>query len=213
MGFQNILFDLDGTLTDSGPGIINSVAYALDKMGIDFDRNNLSRFVGPPLWDSFEIFCGLTKTEADQAVSCYREYYADRGIFENTVYPGIVELLDNLTQSGKSLFVATSKPEHFAKIVLDHFDLSKYFQFIGGSEMGGGRATKSEVITYVLEKGKINAADSVMVGDREHDIIGAKANNLKSIGVLFGYGSKEELLKAGADYICGTADEIFRFVQ
>lgn len=212
--FDIVLFDLDGTLTDSGLGITNSVKYALGKYGIEVaDRSELFRFIGPPLVDSFQLFYGFSPEEALEITHVYREYYSTKGIFENEVYDGIEELLKKLNENGKRVIVATSKPEPFAKRILDHFGLSQYFEYIAGSNMDETRSTKAEVIEYALEScGITDLSKAVMVGDREHDIIGAKKIGMKSIGVLFGYGDREELRKAGADYIAATASEIFDII-
>lgn len=214
MKFNTILFDLDGTLTDPGIGITNSVMYALDKYGITVsDRRQLFCFIGPPLWESFERFYGFSETDAKRAVEYYREYYRVTGIFENTVYDGIDALLASLENSSKTLLVATSKPEIFAEQILEHYDLAKYFSFIGGSELDGARVNKHEVIRYALEMaGVTDLTTTVMVGDREHDILGAKTMGIASVGVLFGYGSRREFENAGADFIAETVDDLRRIL-
>jgi len=212
--FNTILFDLDGTLTDPGIGITNSVMYALDKYGITVsDRRQLFCFIGPPLWESFERFYGFSETDAKRAVEYYREHYRVTGIFENTVYDGIDALLASLENSSKTLLVATSKPEIFAEQILEHYDLAKYFSFIGGSELDGARVNKHEVIRYALEMaGVTDLTTTVMVGDREHDILGAKTMGIASVGVLFGYGSRREFENAGADFIAETVDDLRRIL-
>ncbi len=208
--YQTILFDLDGTLTDPGIGITNSVQYALKRYGIAVnDRTELYKFIGPPLIESFMCFYGFSREKAKEAVGVYREYYGEKGIFENRVYEGIPELLEGLKEAGCRLLVATSKPEFFAEKILRHYDLEKYFLFTAGSTMEKTRTRKSEVIRYALTSCGIKADDAVvMVGDREHDIIGAKEAGLSSIGVLFGYGTREELEQAGADHIAADTKEI-----
>ena len=210
MTYQFILFDLDGTLTDPAVGITNSVMYALKKYDIEVsDRSELYPFIGPPLWESFEKYYGFTKEESKKAVEYYREYFKDRGIFENFVYDGIEDLLKELKDNGKTLIVATSKPEVFAKQIMAHFDLAKYFTYIAGSNLDGTRVKKQEVIQYALESCSINdLSKAIMIGDREHDIIGAKGVGIASIGVLFGYGDRNELEKAGSDFIVDTVAEI-----
>lgn len=214
MHYDNILFDLDGTLTDPAMGITNSVMHALKKYGIEVsDRSELYKFIGPPLTDSFERYYGFSKSEAVTAVEYYREYFKDIGIFENKVYEGIPELLARLSDKGKTIILATSKPSVFAKRILEHFDLAKYFSFVSGSLLDGTRVRKDEVIQYALTGCNItDKSGTVMVGDREHDIIGAKKCGIQSIGVLFGYGSREELEAAGADYIAASVDEILRII-
>lgn len=206
-----ILFDLDGTLTDPMVGITSSVQYALRKFDIIEDNLwNLTPFIGPPLTDSFMRFYSFTKEQAQQAVSYYREYFAPKGKFENEVYEGIPEMLADLKEAGYFLAVATSKPEVFARDILEHFELMKYFDFVGGALLDG-RFDKAEVIAYVLEHVPAKREEIVMVGDREHDIIGAKKNQLHSIGVLYGYGDEEEHKKAGADDIVATVEELRRY--
>lgn len=208
--YQYCLFDLDGTLTDSEPGIVNSVIYALKKNGIEeTDRIKLRKFIGPPLIESFREMYGFTKEQAKQTVQWYREYYSDQGMFENSVYEGIRQLLVQLKAEGRILIVATSKPEKFARIILEYFDLAKYFDLIAGAGMDEKRTHKDEVIAYAMERMDIRDKEKViMIGDREYDVIGAKKNGVRSMGVLFGFGSRKELETAGADYIAETPEEI-----
>lgn len=208
--YDVILFDLDGTLTDPGIGITNSIMYALEKYGIEVkDRSELYKFIGPPLEGSFMRYYNMTEKEAERAVSLFREYFSDRGIFENSLLPGIRELLSALRSGGKTIALATSKPGEFAKRILSHFDIDKYFDFVSASELDGTRVDKGEVIAYAIERLKItDKRNVVMVGDRSYDIKGANANGIDSVGVLFGYGSREELTEAGAVYIAQNADEL-----
>ncbi len=208
--YDIFFFDLDGTLTDSSLGITNSVIYALRKFGIEeTDRKKLYSFIGPPLTVSFEKFCGFSKEQTAKAVEYYREYYRDRGIYENRVYDGMEEVLKELKNRGMSLVVATSKPEPFARQIIDHFHLARYFDYVAGMELNGGRGTKEEVIRYGLAACNITDKSRVlMVGDREHDVIGAKAAGIDCLGVLYGFGTREELIKAGADYLAETVEEI-----
>lgn len=212
--YDFIFFDLDGTLTDPGLGITNSVMHALKKYGIEVeDRTSLYKFIGPPLIDSFEKYFGFSHEEAVKSVDYYREYYKDKGIYENAVYDGVEELLKSLREKGKKIILATSKPEPFAKEILRHFDIEKYFLFAAGSTMSETRTNKAEVIEYALsECGITDKTAVVMVGDREHDIIGANKNGIDSIGVLFGYGSREELKTAGATYIAETVADIEKYI-
>ncbi len=209
-----ILFDLDGTLTDPEEGITNSVAYALGRFGIPVEnRKSLDVFIGPPLDDSFMEYYGFDREKALRAISVFREYFRDRGIFENVVYPRIPEMLDGLKKSGKTLILATSKPEVFAVRILDRFGLSQYFTVVTGSLLDNTRTDKHEVIEAALEKaGVTDRTRAVMVGDREHDIIGAKKSSLASVGVTYGYGSREELAQAGADLICRTPEEFTKIM-
>ena len=203
-----ILFDLDGTLTDPMMGITKSVQYALKKHGIiEEDLWNLTKFIGPPLMDSFQRYYGFSEEEARQAVVDYREYFAPTGKFENVVYNGIPEMLQALKEQGFVLAVATSKPEVFAKDILVHFDLEQYFDFVGGALLTG-RTDKAEVIAYVLEHLGVEKQNVIMVGDREHDIIGAAKNQLDSVGVLYGYGDRAEHETCGAGWIVETVEEL-----
>ncbi|PWJ51887.1 HAD family hydrolase [Faecalicatena contorta] len=209
MEIKTVLFDLDGTLTDSGTGITNSVNYALKKYGMEVENpSKLRHFIGPPLKEQLRVHCGISEEESNQAVAYYREYYTEKGIFENEVYEGIPELLQALKSAGKTVIMATSKPEKYAKIIADHFNISQYFDFIGGSLMDGTRTKKSEVIEYALKECKIQDREStLMIGDRRYDIQGAKELNIHSMGVLYGYGTREELESAGADIIIKTPGE------
>ena len=212
--YHTILFDLDGTLTDSGPGITNSVAYALKKWNIEEkDINVLRKFVGPPLDASFAKYYGFSKEKCVQAIQYYREYYLTKGIYENQVYDGMEELLKWLRDTGRRAIVATSKPEPSAIHVLEYFHMDSYFDIIAGATMDGSRVEKSDVIRYALDRADIrDLSGVVMVGDRENDIQGAKANGLDSIGVLYGYGSREELEEAGAMQIAETVEDLRRCI-
>lgn len=205
-----ILFDLDGTLTDPGIGIIKSVQYALHKCGIEVDHtDDLCRFIGPPLRESFKVYYGLSDMGTEKAVENYREYFSKKGIYENTIYDGITDMLQKLKAAQKIMIVATSKPTVYAEKILEYFNIDKYFTFIGGSELDGRRSKKSEVIQYAVDKNNISDLNEViMVGDREHDIIGAKEMGILSVGVLYGYGNYNELKKAGADFIVSSVEEL-----
>ena len=211
MSAEYVLFDLDGTLTDPGLGITNSVAHALAHFGITVtDRTRLYRFIGPPLMDSFMEYYGFTEEQAQTAVKVYREYFAERGWAENTVYEGIETLLAELTAAGKTLLVATSKPQVFAERILHHFGLARYFTHICGVALQAPRGySKADVIREALAKaGVTDYSTAVMVGDRHHDIDGAKAVGLPSIGVLYGYGDRAEHEAAGADAIAESVDAL-----
>lgn len=210
-----ILFDLDGTITDPFLGITKSVAYALKYFNIEVnDLNELKVFIGPPLVDSFMQYYHLNHEQALVAVEKYREYFKDTGIFENKVYEGMEEFLTKLVQDGYKLALATSKPNVFAKRILEHFNLDHYFIGVYGSELDGTRSKKGEVITYALNHLNITNDDAViMVGDRLHDIIGAHENNLKAIGVLYGYGSLEEMQLHQADYIVKDLKELYETLK
>lgn len=209
-----ILFDLDGTLTDPALGITNSVMYALRKLGAPVEeRSFYYRFIGPPLLDSFARYCGFSPEKSREALRLYREYFSDKGIYENTVYEGIPALLRDLQSAGYKPVVATSKPELFAKQIFDHFDMTKYFSFIGGADMEETRATKDAVIRYVLGNIGNPAPDKcLMIGDREYDVRGARACNMDAVGVLYGYGSREELTAAGAWRIAESVADLRRIL-
>lgn len=205
-----ILFDLDGTLTDPMVGITKSVQYALRAYGIEEpDLRALCPFIGPPLKDSFMNYYGFSETQAQEAIGKYREYFGVTGIFENQVYDGMEEMLRRLKADGRHLLVATSKPEEFAERILEHFHLRQYFDHVCGASMDEKRVKKGEVIAYALETaGLEDPAEAVMVGDREHDVIGARENHMDCVGVLFGYGSREELEAAGAVTTVATVEEL-----
>ncbi|MBP8314826.1 HAD family hydrolase, partial [Clostridium neonatale] len=208
--FKYILFDLDGTITDSGEGITKAVQYALKHFGINVeDINELKKFVGPPLRDSYMKFYNFDEEKATEGIKVFREYYEEKGMFENSLYDGIVDVLKALKKSGKELIVATSKPEVHAKKILEHFNVDKYFTIIAGADFEETRVKKGDVIKYALDNFRntlndnevLNLSQVIMIGDREHDIIGAKENNIKAIGVLYGYGDVVELTQARASYI------------
>ncbi len=208
--YDYILFDLDGTLTDPSEGITHSVEYALNRLGIEVSsRNELLKFIGPPLSVGFKEFYGLSDEASDRAVEYYREVFSAEGLFENEVYPGVTKMLETLKESGKRLAVATSKPEKFTLRILKHFDLAKYFDFVAAATLDATRNSKESVIKYALES--LNPSDLgrvVMVGDRKYDIEGARLNGIASVGVLYGFGSKEELEAVGASHTVETVEEL-----
>ena len=206
--YDTLLFDLDGTLTDSAPGILNCARHALKTMGRP-EPENMLRFVGPPLIDSFLEFCGMNDEDAHEAVRLYRERYGDVGLFENAVYEGIPEMLEALGKAGYRMAVATSKPEVFAARILDKFGLAKYFEFIGGGLVNGVRNEKDEVIEYVLEQlGQPDRSGVLMIGDRKFDVIGARQTGLDCMYALWGYGGREEAEESEALYISETPQEL-----
>ncbi|MBQ8333763.1 MAG: HAD family hydrolase [Clostridia bacterium] len=207
-----ILFDLDGTLTDPALGITNSILHALSKMGRELpSRESLYRFIGPPLVPAFQEFLGMTEEEAQRALVLYREYFSVTGLFENTVYGGIADALEKLKHAGCTLVLATSKPEQFAVRILGHFDLAQYFTLICGASMDEKRNTKDAVIGYALEKlGQPDKSRVIMVGDRHHDVEGAAKFGIPTVGVLWGYGSRDELTDAGAAWLAADVGEMVR---
>ncbi len=213
--YKTILFDLDGTLINPGEGITNSAIYALKKLGVTPPPIDvLYRFIGPPLYDSFANFCGLSEQESQKAVGYYREYFSKNGINEQLLYPGIKELLKMLHDKGKTIILATSKPEEFAKTIIDNHALTHYFTYIAGATMDCTRNKKADVIEYALSSSRItDRTTAVMIGDREHDIIGAKKCNIDSIGVLYGYGDEPELIRHGADCIASSVNELIQLLQ
>jgi phosphoglycolate phosphatase len=207
--YSIFLFDLDGTLTDPKVGITASVRYALDMLGIKkIDIESLVKFIGPPLKESFFKYYSFTDEKVEEAIRYYREYFSVKGIFENSLYPGIDSLLRRLSEKGVRTFVATSKPTLYARRICEHFDIMKYFEAIEGSEMDGRNSTKSDLIGELLAKYGIDDDKALMIGDREHDVLGAKSNGIKSIGVGYGYGSREELHRAGADFYVSTVHDL-----
>lgn len=209
-----LLFDLDGTLTDPSIGITNSVMYALRKFGIEENnREVLYSFIGPPLYDSFREKYGFSHDDANLAVSYYREYFAPAGLYENTVYDGVCDMLSALKESGKSLVLATSKPEMFASEILRHFDLLKYFESVYGATMDEKRNKKDEVIAFALDEMNVDAGDAVMIGDRKYDIEGGRKHGLMTVGVLYGFGDERELTDAGADHIAANIKELKKFLE
>lgn len=211
---EYILFDLDGTLTDPKEGITKSVQYALKHYGIEEpDLDKLCPFIGPPLSDSFRRFYGFSTEQAKEAIQVYREYYGSRGWKENLEIPGTKQMLEHLKAAGKCLLVATSKPEYFARKVLDYFELTSYFRWIGGADLEETRVRKADVIRYILETSGIGMDPetlkrAVMVGDREHDVLGAREVGMDCIGVLYGYGSCQELKESGALAVVRTPQEL-----
>ncbi|HIS62752.1 MAG TPA: HAD family hydrolase [Candidatus Scybalomonas excrementigallinarum] len=214
MSKQYILFDLDGTITDSGLGITKSVQYALRAMGIEEENlEALKVFIGPPLKESFMEFYHMTEEDAKKAVEKYREYYKEKGIFENQLYDGIIELLKDLKQEKKTILLATSKPEVFANQILEYFNIRQYFDYVAGAELHGPRNEKLDVMKYAMELAGIeDVKKAIMIGDRKFDMESAKELGMEGIGVLFGFGDKEELQKAGATYLVEVPSEIKELV-
>lgn len=212
MSKKSILFDLDGTLTDSGEGIMKCAKLALEHYGIPVpDINALRVFVGPPLVDSFVRF-GVPAQEANNAVEIYRSRYLTVGKFENYPYPGIHDLLQKLKNNGHRLYVATSKPESTSIEILEHFELAGYFDIIAGASMDSGRSCKADVISYLLGQCE-RTEENIMVGDTAYDVIGAKAHNIPTIGVSWGYGEVPDMEEAGAKAIVNTMDELYSLLK
>lgn len=214
--YKYILFDLDGTLTNSKEGITKCVQYALKHFEIDEPNlDNLTCFIGPPLLNGFKEYYGFDEDKSILAVEKYRERFSEIGLFENAVYDGIEELLEELINKGKVLAIATSKPGIFTERILEKFTLKKYFKVVVGSELDGTRNDKGEVIQEVirqLDLSKDDLSKTIMVGDRKHDIIGAKSCRIHSIGVKYGFAKENELELAGADYIVESVRELEKFL-
>ena len=207
-----IFFDLDGTLTDSKPGITRSIQYALDKLGHDFtSEDELTWCIGPSALECFDKLLGDSKLSAT-ALRIYRERYADIGLFENRVYPGIEQTVDALNASGHRLFIATSKLTIYAQRIVKHFELQGSFERVFGSELDGTRSDKSELLAYALGETGVVSQEAIMIGDRSHDMIGARNNEMTAVGVLYGYGSEDELVAAGAHHISATTEDLLGIV-
>lgn len=204
-----VLFDLDGTLTDPKLGITTCVQHALRRFGIEApDRDRLECFIGPPLADSFQKYYGLDEQRAAQAIAYYRERFSTVGLYENAVYDGVSEMLGRLRTRGLTLAVATSKPTVYSQQILDHFDLSRFFDAVVGSELDGRRTDKADVIRETLRQLSLSPAEACMVGDRRQDVMGAKACGVPVIGVAYGYAEPDELEEAGADWIVDSVDAL-----
>lgn len=211
---QYILFDLDGTLTDPEEGLVRSLNAGLREVGLQ-ERSNeeLRPCIGPPLRDTYEEYFGLSKEKTEQAIRGFRAYYETKGIFENRLYEGIEDVLDELQKAGKTLILATSKPTDFAVQILEHFGIDEYFDFVGGASLDETRTEKIEVLSYIMEEFQlVDASELIMVGDRKYDINAAKYFHMKSVGVLFGYGTKKELKEAGADALARSPKDLLNIL-
>jgi phosphoglycolate phosphatase len=209
---MNLFFDLDGTLTDSKPGIVASIRHALRALGVKPPPDDeIARLIGPPTQDAFAQLLGTTDRAAiERAVQVYRERFASVGMFDNSVYPGVIDGLGALRARGFDMWVVTSKPQVYAGTIVEHFGLRGFFRRVYGPELSGERSDKGELIAYILGVERRRAADTWMIGDRMHDIVGAKKNGLRAAGVLWGYGSREELRDAGADVLCESMPDLVR---
>ena len=211
---NSILFDLDGTLTDPFLGITRSVAYSLKSFGIEVDDlETLKPFIGPPLDVSFREYYHMDEAQSWKAVEKYREYFSKKGLFENKVYEGMEDFLQSLLNMDMKLYVCTSKPEVFAKEILDHFSLTPYFTGIYGATLDGSLKNKGDVIAHCIKQEQLNIQDCMMVGDRQHDIVGAHQNQIPCIGVLYGYGSLEEFQEYHCDYIAKDLIELKKIIE
>lgn len=213
MHYKAILFDLDGTLSDSKMGITKSIQFALKQFDIEASLEALEKFVGPPLHESFKLYYGFDSDRVTEAVSYFRSYFAEYGIYENKPYKGVLPLIQKLYKSGVPLYVATSKPTVYAQKILEKDQLAPYFKVIVGSELDGRRSQKHEVIAHLIEIESLKAEELLMVGDRKHDLIGAHDNQVDAVGVLYGYGSYEELFACDPIKIVKTVSELGVFLQ
>ena len=214
MQAKSFLFDLDGTITDSAQGIVNSVVYALERFDIrDVPDETLSLFLGPPLWDSFPRHFNFSAADTEKAVGYYREYFHEKGMFENAVYEGIPELLLDLKKNGNNIFIATAKPEHYAGLIIDHFELSHLFNDVCGASMDSSRSDKTSIIGYVLSKHAIQPNGTWMIGDSHHDILGGKHHDLKTIAVGYGYGSHDILNQSEPHHFCHSVTDLHTCIK
>ena len=208
MPWKHVFFDLDGTITDSAPGITNAIIFARKKWGLEPGTNaDYYKFIGPPMPQSFEEYWGFSHEDAVRFLEDYREYFAVRGLFENDVYPGIAELLEAIRAAGKHMYIATTKPTGFSERIAEHFGFAKYFDMISGSDLKLTNS-KSAVIEAARARCGVDMTQAVMIGDRAHDVEGAHEHGIPCVGVSWGFGSRDELESAGADYIVDTPAEL-----
>ena len=208
-----VFFDLDGTLTNPQRGISACIAHALREMGLPMPtQTSLNEWIGPPLFDSFADHLGSTSLAKD-ALALYRERFSTVGLFENEVYPGTLDMLQKAGSVSSAMFVVTSKPRTFAERIVRHFGMAPFFRFVYGSELDGTLADKSELLAHVLHRESIDPSSAIMIGDRRHDIAGARRNAIRSVGVLWGFGSRAELETAGADTVCDSIEDLLRHIK
>ena len=213
--YNTILFDADGTLSDSKPGIRKGIEYSLSQFNMKLSEEGINRFLGPPIRDSFRDFCNFDEDKCELAVKYYREYYSTTGLLENTLYPGMRELLTELKKQGKRLMVATSKPQPFTDRIMEYFKIDGLFDIIVGASMDGSMDRKADIIRYALESCGVadDPSKALMVGDRKYDMIGANEVGTAAVGVLYGYGSREELELSGATYIAESVQDILKYAM
>ncbi len=207
--YKHIIFDLDGTLSDPGIGITNSIMYSLKKFGIEAERPELYKFIGPPLRESFNLYYGFDKEQAEQAVVYYREYFSEKGMYENELYPGIHNLLEELNHQNQKLYVATSKPQEYSLRILEHFDILQFFTLVSGSNMDGTMSAKSDLIERIIPViNNDELIETIMIGDRRYDIEGASHHNIDSAAVLYGYGERSELEEVQPTYLIDSTAKL-----
>ena len=213
MRFNSAIFDLDGTIMDSAEGIVRSVEYALEKMGVtEYDRQTNLRFIGPPLVDSFMEYYSMSEADALRAVAFYRERYSVTGIYEARMYDGVRELLTRLKEQGVKLYIGSSKPEKYVRMILEKQGILDLFDYVAGATFDESRNNKEQVLTYLFEQVEIDKKSAVMIGDRYHDIDGAHYVKIPCIAVLYGFGNEAEFKKHGAEYIAADTDEILKII-
>ena len=213
MRFNSAIFDLDGTIMDSEEGIVRSVEYALDKMGVtEYDRQTNLRFIGPPLVDSFMEYYSMSEADALRAVAFYRERYSVTGIYEARMYDGVRELLTRLKEQGVKLYIGSSKPEKYVRMILEKQGILDLFDYVAGATFDESRNNKEQVITYLFEQMEIDKKSAVMIGDRYHDIDGAHYVKIPCIAVLYGFGNEAEFKKHGSEYIAADTNEILKII-
>lgn len=210
--YDNILLDLDGTLSDNSKGIFKGVINALEYFNIEYRESDLNSFIGPPLLDSFMNNYNMDKTQALKAVEVYREYYSVDGLYENTLYDGVKNALSALKSEGKKLYLTTAKPQVFAEKIMVRFGIDHYFEGLYGATLDTSRIHKEDIIKHVIMSNKLEKRVTIMVGDRYHDIEGAKINGIDSIGVTYGFGSRSELEKAGANFVIDNISELLEIL-
>ncbi len=214
MAFKNIFFDFDGTIADTSEGVYKSFDYVINFYGVNFDHSEYKKLIGPPLKESFENILHLPKTEIQNAIKKYREYYTPKGVLECKIYDGILDLIKSLKAKNYKICVATSKPEHFARQILEHFQIANLFDFIGGSSADEkSRVEKVDVVRYVMEKNNFKSDECILIGDRKYDVEGAHQAGIKCMGILWGFGNRKEFEECGADYICATVKEADEFFE
>ncbi|MDO5718606.1 MAG: HAD-IA family hydrolase [Tissierellia bacterium] len=210
--YDNLLIDLDGTISDNSEGILKGVRDALEYFNIDYKEEELYEFIGPPLLDSFMNGYGLDEDSANKAIEIYREHYKTKGLFENKLYKDIEKVLKDMKSKGKRLFICTAKPEFFARKILAYFGIDNYFDDIYGATLTNERIHKDDIIGYCIFQNNLDKSITVMIGDRSHDICGAKKHGISSIGVTYGFGSRDELQDSGADEIVDSFSELLNLI-
>ncbi|MCQ2241356.1 HAD hydrolase-like protein [Treponema sp.] len=213
--FENILFDFDGTIMDTSPGVYDSFDKVVEHYKLDYPRSEYHRMIGPPIRESFRDFLKIPESEIENAIKVYRDYYSVEGMYNGDIYRGIIPLMERLRKAGKKIFTATSKPEVFTKQIIERKGMLDLFDFIGGSDISEkGRTSKEDVVKYVLETQGLseNISNCILIGDRYFDVVGAHAVGMKCAGILWGFGSRKEFEEAGADWILETPEEVEKFL-